>query len=217
MSHVEELIMKTCPTGVDYLPIKEIATDLFRGSGIKRDDVTNEGIPCVRYGEIYTSYGIWFEKCISHTRLDKVQSPKYFEYGDILFAITGESIEDIAKSTAYVGQEKCLAGGDIVVLKHNQNPKFLSYVLSSDALKRQKRSGKVKSKVVHASIPSIEQLIVPIPPMSVQEEIVKILDEYSFVKNKLIDELKKEIEKREVQYNHYMNELLTFPDEKVTE
>ena len=106
--------------------LKDIATDIFRGSGIKRDQVTEDGIPCVRYGEIYTTYNTWFDECVSHTQLEYVPSPKYFEHGDILFAITGESVEDIAKSIAYVGQEKCLAGGDIVVMKHMpQLPHFL--------------------------------------------------------------------------------------------
>ncbi len=217
MAHIEELIKSSCPDGVPYLSLKEIATDLFRGSGIKRDDITEDGIPCVRYGEIYTTYGIWFSECVSHTKIEKVQSPKYFEYGDILFAITGESIEDIAKSTAYVGHEKCLAGGDIVVMKHTQNPKYLSYVLSSDSLRRQKSLGKVKSKVVHASIPSIEQLIVPVPPMNVQEQVVRILDRYASVKQQLIDTLNKEIEKRDLQYNHYLNDLLSFHKKEVAE
>lgn len=119
MSKLDELISELCPDGVPYLQIGEIAVDIYRGAGIKRDEVTDSGIPCVRYGEIYTTYEGWFDTCVSHTQVDCVKSPKYFEYGDILFAITGESVEDIAKSIAYVGHEKCLAGGDIVVLKHN--------------------------------------------------------------------------------------------------
>ena len=116
---------------IPKVKLKDIATDLYRGSGIKRDQVTATGIPCVRYGEIYTKYNTWFDKCESHTQLEFVQNPKYFEHGDILFAITGESVEDIAKSVAYVGYEKCLAGGDIVVMKHNQNPRYLAHVLST--------------------------------------------------------------------------------------
>lgn len=113
--------------------IKDIATDIYRGSGIKRDQVTSDGFPCVRYGEIYTTYNTWFSECVSHTKLDFVPSPKYFEHGDILFAITGESVEDIAKSVAYLGNEKCLAGGDIEVLKHKQNPRYLAHVLSTES------------------------------------------------------------------------------------
>ena len=109
--------------------IKDIAIDLFRGAGIKRDEIVAHGIPCVRYGEIYTEYNTWFEECKSHTKMEYISSPKYFEHGDILFAITGEKVEDIAKSTAYFGHDKCLAGGDIVVRKHNQNPRYLDHAL----------------------------------------------------------------------------------------
>lgn len=136
---------------IPMMKLKDIATEMYRGSGIKRDEVTAEGIPCVRYGEIYTTYNTWFDTCVSHTKLENVQSPKYFENGDILFAITGESVEDIAKSVAYVGHEKCLAGGDIVVMKHNQNPRYLAHALATRAAREQKSKGKVKSKVVHSN------------------------------------------------------------------
>ena len=116
MSRLEELIQELCPDGVEYKTLGEIALDIYRGSGIKRDQVTETGIPCVRYGEIYTTYGIWFDECVSHTDLSKISGPKFFEHGDILFAITGESIEDIAKSCAYVGHEKCLAEPQIFKL-----------------------------------------------------------------------------------------------------
>ena len=159
MSRLEELIAELCPDGVEYKKLGEIATDIYRGSGIKREQVTPTGTPCVRYGEIYTTYGIWFDKCVSHTDASTVSSPKYFEYGDILFVITGESVEDIAKSTTYVGHERCLAGGDIVILKHSQNPKYLSYALATTNARKQKSSGKVKSKVVHSSIPAIKDII----------------------------------------------------------
>ena len=129
--NIDELITTYCPNGVKYVTLGEIATEIYRGSGIKKDQITDAGISCVRYGEIYTSYGIWFDKCVSHTDESIVESKKYFEYGDLLFAITGENIEDIAKCTAYVGNERCLAGGDILVLKHKQNPKYLSYALST--------------------------------------------------------------------------------------
>ena len=72
MSKLDELIAEFCPSGVEYKTIDEIAVDIYRGCGIKRDQVTEEGIPCVRYGEIYTTYGVWFEKCKSYTKLEFV-------------------------------------------------------------------------------------------------------------------------------------------------
>lgn len=129
---------------IPMVTLKEIATSIYRGAGIKRDQVTEKGIPCVRYGEIYTTYNTWFDQCVSRTKEEYVQSPKYFEHGDILFAITGESVEDIAKSIAYVGHDKCLAGGDIVVMKHQQNPRYLAHVLNTTMAREQKSKGKVK-------------------------------------------------------------------------
>ena len=202
MSQLDELIAEFCPNGVEYKTIDEIAVDIYRGSGIKRDQVTEEGIPCVRYGEIYTTYGVWFEECKSHTKLEYVKSPKYFEHGDILFAITGESVEDIAKCCAYIGNEKCLAGGDIVVLKHKEDPKYISYALSTVDAQRQKSSGKVKSKVVHSSVPSIKAIKLPVPPLEVQREIVHILDSFTL--------LTAELTARKKQYEFYRNKLLTF-------
>ena len=57
MSRLEELIAELCPDGVEYKTLGEIATDIYRGSGIKREQVMPTGTPCVRYGEIYTTYG----------------------------------------------------------------------------------------------------------------------------------------------------------------
>ncbi len=192
--------------------LKDIATDIFRGSGIKRDQVTEDGIPCVRYGEIYTIYNTWFDSCVSHTQLEYVPSPKYFEHGDILFAITGESVEDIAKSIAYVGHEKCLAGSDIVVMKHEQNPKYLAYVLSTYDARQQKSKGKVKSKVVHSSVSAIEEIVVPLPSLDTQERLVSVLDNFDTICSDLNIGLPSEIEARRKQYEFYRDALLTFAE-----
>ncbi len=208
MLELMDMISELCPNGVEYKTLGEIATDIYRGSGIKRDEVTEEGTPCVRYGEIYTTYGIWFDNCVSHTSVDCVSSPKFFEHGDILFAITGESVKDIAKSCAYVGNEKCMAGGDIVVLKHKQNPKYLAYALSTTDARMQKSKGKVKSKVVHSSLPAIKSIRIPVPPLEVQCEIVRILDDFTDLTAGLQLELQSELQARVRQYEYYEYKVL---------
>ena len=178
--------------GWEYKTLGEIATEMYRGSGIKRDQVTKEGTPCVRYGEIYTTYNISFDTCASHTKIENVTSPKYFEYGDLLFAITGESVEDIGKTIAYMGDEKCLCGGDIICMKHHQNPKYLAYALSTPDAIRQKGIGKTKLKVVHTNAPALKAISIPLAPLSEQQSIVDYLDS-AFAK---IDAMKANAEKR---------------------
>ncbi len=193
---------------VEWKTLGEIATDMYRGSGIKREELTEEGTPCVRYGEIYTTYHIWFDTCVSRTK----SGSKSFEHGDVLFAITGESVEEIAKSCVYTGNEKCFAGGDIVVMKHNQNPKYISYALSTTAAKMQKSKGKVKSKVVHSSIPALKEISIPLPPLAEQQRIVAILDRFDTLVNDLTNGLPAEIAARRKQYAYYRDKLLTFPE-----
>lgn len=195
---------------MERVRLGDIATDIFRGSGIKREEVTEDGVPCVRYGEIYTKYNTWFDSCISHTKPEYVPSPKFFEHGDILFAITGESVEDIAKSVAYVGHEKCLAGGDIVVLKHKQNPRYVAHALLTTDARAQKSKGKVKSKVVHASVQSIEDIEIPLPSLDVQERIANVLDNFDAICSDLNIGLPAEIEARNKQYAYYRDLLLSF-------
>jgi type I restriction enzyme S subunit len=162
--------------GWTYKKLGELALDMYRGSGIRRDQVTKDGIPCVRYGEIYTTYNISFNECVSHTNINLISSPKYFEYGDLLFAITGESVEDIGKTIAYTGNDKCLLGGDIICMKHNQDPKFMAYALSTESAIRQKGLGKTKLKVVHTNASALKEILIPLAPLSEQKRIVERLD-----------------------------------------
>ncbi len=199
-------------SNVEYKRLGDIATAIYRGAGIKRDEVTETGIPCVRYGEIYTTYNVTFNDCVSHTDEDKIQNKKYFEHGDVLFAITGESVEEIAKSCVYLGHDKCLAGGDIVVLKHNQNPKYMAYALSTTNAQSQKSKGKVKSKVVHSSVPAISDIIIPIPPLAEQEKIANMIERFDHLCNDISNGLPAEIEARKKQYEYYRDTLLFFDD-----
>lgn len=195
---------------IKWMKLKDVAIQWYRGAGIKRDEVGKEGTPCIRYGEIHTTYNIWFKKCISHTDEYKQATKKYAEYGDILFAITSEDIPLVGNSVAYLGKEKILVGGDIVVMKHNQDPKYMAYALStSDAIK-QKGKGKVKSKVVHTNVPSLQEIVIPIPPIEEQQRIADILDRFDTLTNDLTSGLPAEMEKRRQQYEYYRDRLLTF-------
>ena len=197
---------------VEIVKLKDIATEMYRGNGIKREEVREIGIPCVRYGEIYTEYDISFEETKSYTDENLITNKKYIEYGDILFAITGESVEEIGKSTAYIGKEKCLVGGDILVMKHKQDPVYLSYVLSTENSQKQKSKGKIKSKVVHTNATDIGEIEIPLPPLEVQKRIVEVLDNFEKICKELNIELSSEIEIKQKEYEFVRNYLLTFEE-----
>lgn len=184
------------PEGWTAVPIYAIAKNFSKGQGITKDQVYEDGdTPCVRYGEIYSKYDNSFAECLSKTKLTEISNLSYFEYGDVLFAGTGELIEEIGKSIVYLGKEKCLAGGDIIVMKHNQTPEFLSYCLNSSAVQQQKSYGKTKLKVVHISKDKIKRVVIALPPLSEQHAIVSYLDKKTAQINRFISEAEREIEK----------------------
>ena len=195
---------------VQWMKLGDVATQWYRGAGIKRDEVSEDGTPCIRYGEIHTTYNIWFDECVSHTDEDGQPTKKYADHGDILFAITSEDIPFIGNSVAYLGEERIMVGGDIVVMKHGQDPKYMSYVLSTSNAVKQKGKGKVKSKVVHTSVPSLQEIVVPIPSLDEQRRIAEILDNFHSLINDLTQGLPAEIEARQQQYEYYRDQLLTF-------
>ena len=123
---------------------------------------------------------------------------------------SNDSIEDIAKTTTYLGEQEGLVGGDIFVIRHNQNAKYLSYALSTKDAVRQKGEGKVKSKVVHSNGPSILKTEIPLPSLEEQQRIVDILDKFDAYCNDLTQGLPAEIELRKQQYEYYRDKLLSF-------
>lgn len=93
---------------------------------------------------------------------------------------------------------------------HNEqlNQKYLYYWL-------QNIETFIKSKVRKAGIPTLdnkvlENIKIPLPPLSVQREIVEILDKFDTLCNSISEGLPKEVELRRKQYEYYRNQLLSF-------
>lgn len=176
--------------------LKRIATSFAKGKGITKEEVVEDGtVSCVRYGEIYSKYNNKFDSCFSKTKVEFLPTPQYFSYGDILFAGTGELIEEIGKNIVYVGKEQCLAGGDIIVLRHQENPIFLNYALGSSYSQAQKSYGKIKLKVVHISESSIGNILIALPTREEQKAIANYLDNKCAEIDKAIADKEQVIEK----------------------
>ena len=179
------------PNNWQVIRLKNIACEIFKGNGITKEDIVEDGDTfCVRYGEIYSKYNFFFEHCLTKTNKNRVVAQRYFSYGDILFAGTGELVEEIGKGIVYIGNDVCLAGGDIIVVKHTQNPVFMAYALNSNYIQIQKSRNKAKLKVVHISSADIGSLIVFLPPIEEQT----IIADYLKKKCSIIDSVIKEKE-----------------------
>ncbi len=147
-----------------------------KGAGITKHDLIEDGIPCIRYGEIYTSHDFIIKDFYSFISHEVAESSKQIFAGDILFAGSGETAEEIGKCVAYVGHEKAYAGGDIIILRLNRgDPEYLGYLLNHEIAKRQiYRMGQGHS-VVHIYASNLQDVVVPLPPVPEQRKIGEII------------------------------------------
>ena len=165
------------PDSWEWVRIKNLGA-IIRGSGIKRNETVERGFPCIRYGEIYTTYNTSFTSTVSFIPEEINEKCKHFSHGDILMTLTGENKPDIAKAVAYLGEEPVAAGGDLAFwTAHGMNSLYLAYLLASPYVISRKVELATGDIIVHISGDKIGSILIPIPPLNEQIRIVEKIQE----------------------------------------
>ena len=173
----EEEIPFDIPENWKWVHIGEIG-NLVRGSGIKKDETTSTGYQCVRYGEIYTTYYHSFSNAKTYTSDAVYNKSKHITKGDLIFTLTGENKQDIAKTIAYLGDDSIAVGGDLAIwTNHLCDPRYLSFYMYSSFAIEQKRAVATGDIIVHISCDKVGRFIMPLPPLAEQKRIVAKVDE----------------------------------------
>jgi len=153
--------------------------EFSKGKGIAKKDILendSEGYPSIRYAEIYTSYNYYTHSLKTKVNGESVKNSNPITYGDILFAGSGETLEDIGKSIAYLGNEVAYAGGDIIILKQNsQHSQYLGYLLNNDIVRNQLFKLGQGHSVVHIYSSGLKKVKILLPPLPEQQKIAQIL------------------------------------------
>ncbi|GAA0751679.1 restriction endonuclease subunit S [Psychroflexus lacisalsi] len=153
--------------------------EFSKGKGIAKKDILendSEGYPSIRYAEIYTSYNYYTHSLKTKVNGESVKNSNPITYGDILFAGSGETLEDIGKSIAYLGNEVAYAGGDIIILKQNsQHSQYLGYLLNNDIVRNQLFKLGQGHSVVHIYSSGLKKVKILLPPLPEQQKIAKVL------------------------------------------
>lgn len=147
----------------------------FKGKGVPKNKITDTGFKCLTYGDLYTKYDFVIEGVKSFIDKETALISQEIRYGDICFAGSGETLEDIGKCATFIDDKIGYAGGDIIVFRTEQNPIVMSYLLNSDIAKKQKFSMGQGHSVVHIYSSQLEMLKLPLPPLEEQEKIAEIL------------------------------------------
>jgi type I restriction enzyme S subunit len=149
-----------------------------KGRGIKKDEVVADGLPCVRYGEIYTHYNDHLKTFNSFIASETAKQSQRIQKGDLLFAGSGETAEEIGKCIAFLGDEEVYAGGDIVIFRPvGQDSKFLGFLMNHSSVSSQKARLGQGDAVVHISARNLARLELHLPALPEQTAIAEVLSD----------------------------------------
>lgn len=216
-SYCRDQLLRFQKEEVEWKSLGDVG-EFIRGKRFTKADYVEHGISAIHYGEIYTLYGVWTKNALSKVRFDMANSLRYAEPGDVVIAGVGETVDDVGKAVAWIGNDKVAIHDDSYAFRHSMNPKFISYVMQTAKFIDEKAKHVSRGKVNRLLIGGVEKVRIPIPypdnpekSLAEQERIVGILDKFDAITNSITEGLPREIELRQKQYEYYRDLLLSFP------
>ena len=150
-----------------------------KGSGGTKDDETPKGIPCVRYGDLYTTHKYFISQTRSYISPSRAGAYTPINKGHVLFPTSGETIEEIGKSAVNLMAAQIRCGGDLIIFRPTvpMEPKFAGYALDCPASQTQKSLMGRGITIMHIYSNQMKYLWLAFPPLNEQAAIVRYLDD----------------------------------------
>ena len=211
MSKLDELIQQLCPEGVEWQTLNDIG-EFFGGlTGKSKNDFIDGNAAFITYSNIYSNPSLNLN-IDEKVRIDDGEKQNVIQYGDILFTGSSETPDECGMSSVVTKEptEKMYLNSFCFGLRLFELDKF-----NFDYLKHLFRSAEIRKEICktangvtryNISKKKMGEIAIPLPPIPVQEKIVRILD--TFIAS--ISNLKEQIKERRKQYEYYRNQLLDF-------
>lgn len=209
MSKLEELIQELCPNGVEYKSFGDCAK-IVRGASPRpiKNFITTEpdGVNWIKIGDVKPG-----EKYITSSAekitLDGAKKSRPVKKGDFILS------NSMSFGRPYILKiDGCVHDGWLAISEFSDSyvSDFLYYLLSSNMCQNQmKKKASFGGAVQNLNADIVRELSLPVPPLEVQKEIVRLLDDFTAKTAELQAELNKEYEARKKQYEYYRDQTLT--------
>ncbi len=208
MGTFESLLDEMCPTGVKYLPLGSLGKFFGGLSGKTKNDFIDGNEKFITYKNVFTNPELKID--VEDTvKIGPNEKQRALEYGDVIFTGSSETPEECGYSSVltFKTEEKLFLNSFCFVFKFDDSsimlPDFSKHLFRSHEVRKQ--IVKTASGVTRYNVSKklMEKVIIPVPPIEVQKEIVNILD--SFLN--LIEYLNEELCLRKKQYKYYIDYL----------
>ena len=213
MSRLEELIQEYCPDGVEYRALGELGKFYGGISGKSSKDFKGGNSKYITYRNVYHNPALDLD-VTDTVQINDDEHHNTLQYGDVIFTGSSETPDEVGFSSVVMSpvNEKIYLNSFCFFLRFNDInvmiPGFAKHLFRSEQLRHQIEKTANGVTRYNVSKKLMERVIIPLPPLPVQEEIVRILDSFT----SLTAELDAELEARKKQYEYYREKLLSFPD-----
>lgn len=215
MNRIEEMLQEMCPKGIVHKQLSEIGTFFGGLTGKSKNDFKDGNAKFITYMNVYSNPALKIDindwvKVAPNERQNTILK------GDVLFTGSSETPDECGM-TSVVATEinepvflNSFCFGFRPLNSEMFNPHFLKHLLRSEDMRKQ--ISKTASGVTRFNVSKarLAKVILPIPPIEVQNEIADILDHFTELAASLQAELQAELQARQEQYEYYRNKLLTF-------
>ncbi|MDU2121554.1 MAG: restriction endonuclease subunit S [Clostridium celatum] len=187
-----------------------------KGLSITKENLQDEGIPCINYGEIHSKYGFEVNpkkhklKCVSKEYI-KSNSNALIKYGDFIFADTSEDIKGCGNFSYLNSEDRIFAGYHTVIARtlENISSRYLAYLFDSDDWRSQIRTKVSGIKVFSITQSILKKTEVILPILEEQKLIVDYLDNKFLSIDSMINSMKRQIEKLKEAKQSLISEAVT--------
>ena len=166
-----------------------------KGNNITKKYISNDGLPFILYGDIYTKYNFKAVNIANKISSENANLASLVKKNTLLFSASGEIVGDIGKCIVLLADFTYI-GGDVITLNvKNRDSVFLSYALNSTFAIYQKALMGKGDIIVHIHILNLKNLQIPLPPLNEQRQIAEFLDKKCEKIDKAISLIEQEINK----------------------
>lgn len=179
----------------------------LKGTGISRNESNSGKLLAVRYGELYTKHQNYVANYFSHISEEVAANAQRVYSGDVLFAASGETKEEIGKCAAIIHETAAYAGGDVLIFRPTAqlDPIFMGTLLNTPDVCKQRAEKGQGDAVVHIHADALSSISIMIPIIEEQQAIAEIL----IGMDKEIELLERKLEKYRQVKQGMMQQLLT--------
>jgi type I restriction enzyme S subunit len=215
VSRIDDLIKELAPEGVQFVMLASVAKTMPGLSGKTKSDFSGGNARFVTYKNVFANLAVQQNEP-DFVQVGAEEKQNRLHHGDVIFTGSSETADEVGMSSVVMTEptEPLYLNSFCFAVRFDDPsmilPGFSKYLFRSDAVRSQIRRTASGVTRINISKQRFVKIRVPVPPIEVQREVVRVLDNFTELEVELEVDLEAELKARRRQYHHHRRSLLSF-------